>query len=274
MLAVFPHPDDEAVTCGGTLGRLARASCHVTLVLLTRGERGGATGEPSARLAALRTAEAQRAAAALGVARLVQHDLGDGALRSQRRRLDEVLADVMERQAPDLVITYDRAGLYGHEDHVACSQAVTDLCRTRFPAVTLWYTALPRRLGARVALDESLRDRRAVPTHRVCVRGGMVAKIRAWYVYRSQRRALRAGLPPLVPAWVLLSMLPFEHFMEASPAQRSAERRAGDADGGGAEQGGRAQHEAEAGARGQQQGARDRRVERGHSGAQQRQGDR
>jgi LmbE family N-acetylglucosaminyl deacetylase len=215
VLAVFPHADDETVSCGGTLHRLARAGCHVTLVVLTRGERGNPAGEPSLPLAGVRVEEARQAAAALGVARLVQHDLGDGELAQHRPQLARVLAEEIARTAPDLVITHDPTGVYGHEDHVACSDAVTEVCRTRFPGVTLWYAALPARLHARVGLDPSLEPRRTPPTHRVWIGTGLVAKVRAWYGYRSQRRSLREGLPPLVPAWVALSMLPFEHFAEA-----------------------------------------------------------
>ena len=224
VLAVFPHADDETVTCGGTLHRFAQAGCHVTLVLLTRGERGHPAGTPSAPLARVRVEEARRAASALGVARLVQHDLGDGDLSRQGRQLTRVLAEELARAGPDLVITYDPTGLYGHEDHVACSDAVTEVCRTRFPGLTLWYTALPARLHARVRLDPALEPRRTPPTHRVRIGRGLVAKVRAWYAYRSQRRSLQEGLPPLVPAWVALSMLPFEHFADARSEGSCSER--------------------------------------------------
>ena len=224
VLAVFPHADDETVTCGGTLHRLARAGCHVTLVLLTRGERGSPSGEPSAPLARVRVEEARLAAERLGVARLVQHDLGDWELPRRGPQLARTLAEEIARTEPDLVITYDPAGLYGHGDHVACSDAVTEACRTRFPGLTLWYAALPARLHAWVGLDPALEPRRTPPTHRVWIGTGLVAKVRAWYGYRSQRRSLREGLPPLVPAWLALSMLPFEHFAEAmEPAAGFAE---------------------------------------------------
>jgi LmbE family N-acetylglucosaminyl deacetylase len=212
VLAVFPHADDETVTCGGTLARLARSGCHVTLVVLTRGERGHAAGTPCERLAEVRTAEALRAAEILGIGSLVQYDLGDGELQARRAQLTAMLEEVLASDAPDLVITYDPAGLYGHEDHIACSDVVTDRCRDRVP---LWYVALPLRLQARVPLDPALQGRRPAPTHRVSIRKGLRAKIRAWYRYRSQRASLRGGVPRFVPMWVLLAMAPFEHFAEA-----------------------------------------------------------
>ena len=45
VLAVFPHADDETVHCGGSLARFAETGAIVTLLLLTRGERGNPAGE-------------------------------------------------------------------------------------------------------------------------------------------------------------------------------------------------------------------------------------
>jgi hypothetical protein len=43
VLALFPHPDDE-VTVAGTLMKLKSEGHHVTLVCLTRGEKGKSSG--------------------------------------------------------------------------------------------------------------------------------------------------------------------------------------------------------------------------------------
>ncbi|MHA4875509.1 PIG-L deacetylase family protein, partial [Enterococcus faecium] len=40
LLAVFAHPDDESLRCGGTLAHYAALGAKVTLVCLTRGEAG------------------------------------------------------------------------------------------------------------------------------------------------------------------------------------------------------------------------------------------
>ena len=40
ILAVFAHPDDESVACGGTLARLADAGVRVVLLCASRGESG------------------------------------------------------------------------------------------------------------------------------------------------------------------------------------------------------------------------------------------
>ena len=40
ILVIFPHPDDEVLSCGGLLGLAAAHKKHSTLVLLTQGECG------------------------------------------------------------------------------------------------------------------------------------------------------------------------------------------------------------------------------------------
>ena len=80
-LAVYAHPDDPDVSCGGTLARWAHAGAEVHVLLCTHGDKG--TADPSANptdLARMRAREAADAAAALGVAD--HHQLGypDGEL--------------------------------------------------------------------------------------------------------------------------------------------------------------------------------------------------
>jgi LmbE family N-acetylglucosaminyl deacetylase len=214
VLAVFAHADDELVSCGGTLRRLAARGGAVTLVILTKGERGTRGGTLQPELKAVRTKEARAAASLLRIADVVQADLGDGLLHERRREISTFLERTIERVEPDLLITHDLAGLYGHSDHIACAEVVTELRRSRFPGCALWYPALPRGVQAIARLTGQLPvdPRRADPTGRLFIGGaGVLAKIRAWRVYESQRASLGRGMP----LW--LSVLLFEHF-EAVPA--------------------------------------------------------
>lgn len=40
ILVIFPHADDETITCGGSLHRFSAKDCSVTLAILTKGEKG------------------------------------------------------------------------------------------------------------------------------------------------------------------------------------------------------------------------------------------
>src|SRR5438270_6669497 len=87
VLVIFPHADDEAVTCGGTLHHFAAGGSAVTLVLLTKGERGTSNPTLDVSLKDIRTREAQAVTAILGVSRLIQEDFGDGALHEKKQEL-------------------------------------------------------------------------------------------------------------------------------------------------------------------------------------------
>ncbi len=132
VLAIFPHPDDEAVSCGGTLHRFAAEGRQVALALLTRGERGTPDAHVSERLGAIRACEAQAVAKKLCV-RLIQADFGDGELCQSKQLLAAYITALIEREAPDLLITYDLAGFYGHPDHIACAEVVTKVRARSFP---------------------------------------------------------------------------------------------------------------------------------------------
>jgi LmbE family N-acetylglucosaminyl deacetylase len=232
VLMVFPHPDDESVNCGGTIRRLSASGAAVTLILLTQGECGTPSGAYDPRLKWVRHQEATRAARILGVARLIHEDFGDGRLENRIAEVTSYLRNAVARIQPDLIITYDPTGLYGHPDHVACSQALTQLWRDELHAIPLWYVALPRRVVRllrwirQLTTDAQLEEMRPLPTTRLLIGPAVVPKIGSWYAHRSQRGSMAKGLGHLVPAWFAVSMLQFEYFAEAArenrrPAPRS-----------------------------------------------------
>jgi LmbE family N-acetylglucosaminyl deacetylase len=133
VVFVHAHPDDEAIFTGGTIALLAARGWRVVLVVATHGERGLPVITPGGveDLGALRVAETRRAAELLGVARVEflgyeDSGLADDAAHLAPRAfaaasLDEAadrLVQVIAREQPGAVVTYDAAGIYGHADHV------------------------------------------------------------------------------------------------------------------------------------------------------------
>jgi LmbE family N-acetylglucosaminyl deacetylase len=222
VFAVFPHADDECVSCAGFLNRLSRRGCLVTLVILTKGERGTPNLKSNAGVKDIRAGEARAVSAILGLSRLIQYDLGDGQLQDKKELLRELIRGLVVQEKPDLLITYDLAGFYGHPDHIACSEIVTELKKNAFQSVSLWYVTFPKRVRARARPPESMnvdphfRSRQAIPTHKVFIGGSVVPKIRSWYTYNSQRASLTTGIRRLFPIWFFLSMVLYEYFAEVS----------------------------------------------------------
>ncbi len=81
-LCVAPHPDDEALGCGGTLALLSQSGARVGIAWVSDGglSHPNSLSHPRAKLAALRESEASHAARELGASQTFFQRLPDGAL--------------------------------------------------------------------------------------------------------------------------------------------------------------------------------------------------
>lgn len=130
---VHAHPDDEAITTGGSMARASADGHRVVLVVCTNGELGEvpddlADGES---LVDRRRAETERSAAVLGGHRIGWLGYRDSGMTGWEqnddprafRRADpgeaaERLASVLREERADVVVVYDWHGVYGHPDHI------------------------------------------------------------------------------------------------------------------------------------------------------------
>ncbi len=142
LMAVHAHPDDESSGTGGIL-RLAAEQGHTTvLVTCTNGELGDVKdpslhlkplerAEDGARLGAVRRQELTQAASILGITHLHMLGYHDSGMQGWdtntaphafvNANMDEVagrLASLIRQHRPDVTITYDENGGYGHPDHM------------------------------------------------------------------------------------------------------------------------------------------------------------
>lgn len=140
LMAIFAHPDDEGAM-GGTLLHYARRGVEVTLVCATKGEVGEISDPSLATpetLGAVRQKELETACAILGIKHLEflgWRDSGmEGTPENEDPRAlvqanpDEVigqLVGLMRRLKPDVVVTFEPFGWYGHPDHQVMSRWAT-----------------------------------------------------------------------------------------------------------------------------------------------------
>ncbi|HEU0025755.1 MAG TPA: PIG-L deacetylase family protein [Ktedonobacterales bacterium] len=123
LMAIFAHPDDESFTMAGVMARATRRGSPVALVCATRGEEGK-IADPSLatqeNLGQVREQELRSAMAAVGVSDVTFLDYIDGHLAEadQREALAKVVYQIRRFQ-PDVVVTFDAKGGYGHVDHMA-----------------------------------------------------------------------------------------------------------------------------------------------------------
>lgn len=126
-MGVVAHPDDESLGLGGALAKYAAEGVQTYLVTATRGERGRFfrnEDRPSdEEVGRVREAEVRAAARELGVRRVELLDYVDGDL--DRAEPAEAIGRIVRHirgLRPQVVITFDPFGAYGHPDHIAISQ--------------------------------------------------------------------------------------------------------------------------------------------------------
>jgi N-acetyl-1-D-myo-inositol-2-amino-2-deoxy-alpha-D-glucopyranoside deacetylase len=143
LLLVHAHPDDESIATGATMAKYAAEGARVTLVTCTLGELGEIIPPELAHLAAdqdgglgqYRIGELAKACAALGV---TDHRFLGGAGRWRDSGMmgepsnqaadcfwlagvDEAAAallEVIRDVRPQVMVSYDDNGFYGHPDHI------------------------------------------------------------------------------------------------------------------------------------------------------------
>lgn len=134
VLAVSAHPDDLEFGCAGTIAKWVAGGAEVTYVIATSGERGSqdANDDPD-EFGALRRAEAEAAAARVGVTDVVWLGLEDGTLEHGQDLL-EAISRQFRRVRPEVVVTMipellPPGGMFiNHSDHRAMSMATLDTC--------------------------------------------------------------------------------------------------------------------------------------------------
>lgn len=219
VLVIFPHPDDEVLTVGGLIGALRAQGAAVKVVFLTRGERGTPDGKLDLELKQIRVLEAQTVAKTLGITDLVLEDFGDGVLEQKTCELALYVQTLLTEYEPDLVVTYDQSGLYGHPDHIAVSEVVSEVIRTHKQPLELWYPSYPKSVLEMIALpehmanDAAFKAKRRLPTHRVPVPGAFWRKAKAIRQYATQTKSFQKSLPvPWLPLEYVYSLTPWEYF--------------------------------------------------------------
>jgi LmbE family N-acetylglucosaminyl deacetylase len=190
LVAIYAHPDDETFGVGGTMARYADQGVPLTMVCATRGEVGeiaaGSAATPET-LGVFREQELRDAMAILGVTDVRFLDYRDSGMKGTDDNRDprafmnapplDVVASlvrVIRERRPDVIVTWDESGGYGHPDHVATHHHATAAFRAasdaaQFPdagpawdGASLFYTAIPMEEFARV-MDEMRKSGVDVP---------------------------------------------------------------------------------------------------------------
>jgi N-acetyl-1-D-myo-inositol-2-amino-2-deoxy-alpha-D-glucopyranoside deacetylase len=183
LLLVHAHPDDETIGTGATMAKYAADGAHVTLVTCTLGEEGEIlvpelvhlAADKDDALGAHRINELAEAMQALGVTDhrflggpgrwrdsgmmgLPTNDRPDCFWRVDLETAVGELVRIMREVRPQVVVTYNEVGGYGHPDHIQAHRVTIAAFEAsadpgRYPDAgpawqpsKLYYTAIPKSL--------------------------------------------------------------------------------------------------------------------------------
>jgi LmbE family N-acetylglucosaminyl deacetylase len=145
LLFSFAHPDDEAFGSGGAIARYVAAGAEVYYICATNGDVGtvdAAHLNGYNSVSELRLAELDKASAILGFKEVFKLGYKDSGMMgsdtakdpaslwdTSQRDLPQITRRVVEiiRQVrPQVIVTFNKYGGYGHPDHIAIQRATTE----------------------------------------------------------------------------------------------------------------------------------------------------
>lgn len=187
VLAIYAHPDDADVSCGGALAQWAQAGAEVHLVVCTTGDKGTrVVGVDPRDLARQRAEETSRAASLLGVQAVHRLGLPDGTLEDEAP-LRARLVHQVRQVRPDTVLCPDpTAMLFGdryvnHRDHRITGTLALDAVAPAAGRPLYFPEQGPPHQVAQVLLSGTL-----APTVWVDITATIDAKVAAVQCHRSQ----------------------------------------------------------------------------------------
>jgi mycothiol conjugate amidase Mca len=173
IMAVHAHPDDECTSTGGSLARYAVEGVRTVVVTCTGGELGEIAHPSLAspqNLAEVRRRELHEACRILGVSQLYmlgyrdsgmaglpENDAPDSFWSAQLHEAAGRLVEIIRRERPHVLVSYDEVGFYGHPDHIQANRITVaaweaagdaerypELALEPWSPLKLYYSTVPR----------------------------------------------------------------------------------------------------------------------------------
>ncbi len=151
---VFAHPDDECVYSAGVIAKLTNSGVTVKLITATKGE-AGQTGNPplckQEELGMVREQELRNAANVLGISDIYFLGYMDGTLNQiPQREISRRIQKILEKEKPDIVVTFNKEGGSRHPDHIYMSMCTTNAFMAYIKdgkqQARLYYAEVPKHL--------------------------------------------------------------------------------------------------------------------------------
>jgi LmbE family N-acetylglucosaminyl deacetylase len=130
---VFAHPDNKSLGCGSTLAKYAADGVDIYLICATKGERGwmgDKKDDPGpTEFGKIRELELCCSAETLGIKKVIFLDYINGGLdQADHNEATNKIADLIREIRPQVTLSFQVDGAYGHPDHIAISQLLSSAC--------------------------------------------------------------------------------------------------------------------------------------------------
>lgn len=260
LLISYAHPDDESFGLGGLIARYVAEGVDVYLICATNGECGTVAPEylnGYDSIAALRLAELDCAADVLKLKQVYKFGYHDSGMmgsetsnnaaclwQADQTELTRRVVEVIREVQPQVVITFNRYGGYGHPDHIAIQRATTmafsaageadyETGQPAYKPQKLYFSGIntpqlrfgitmtrlrgqdPRRLGRNKDIDLVKILENVEPTH---VKIDVSRYFDAWDAASACHKSQLGGGSPRLPAFLRKVLTPSQGFTRIFPA--------------------------------------------------------
>lgn len=122
ILAIYAHPDDPEISCGGKLIKSAKEGARIVLAIFTNGEKGSQDSTADLKkIVETRKQETKNSASFMSISDVIYLDYPDGELVDNRETRGRI-AELIRIHKPDLVVAPDPTRVFldnyiNHSDH-------------------------------------------------------------------------------------------------------------------------------------------------------------
>jgi LmbE family N-acetylglucosaminyl deacetylase len=259
LLIIYAHPDDESFGSGGLIAKYTAEGVQVDLICATNGDVGVVAPEFMNGFqspAEVRLAELDCAAAKLGLHEVIKFGYKDSGMmgadtnndpaclwRAPQEEVTRRIVIEIRRLQPQVILTFNRYGGYGHPDHIAIQRAATeaftlagdptyDTGQMPYAPQKLYYSNIvkwqiqlgilrtrlagkdPRRLGRNQDIDLVAILEHVEPIHAAV---DVSAYFDAWDAAVQCHASQLGGGFPHFPNWLRKRLLPWQGFTRVYP---------------------------------------------------------
>jgi LmbE family N-acetylglucosaminyl deacetylase len=133
ILIFIAHPDDEASFMSGFMQKALKLGAVIKIVCLTDGAKSTLRAglDPGDSLEAVRRKELLESLLIIGIRSAIHAEFHDGECGRESGAIAQFMSEQADAFKPDIIVSLEPNGVYGHPDHIEISRLATEIARSR-----------------------------------------------------------------------------------------------------------------------------------------------